>query len=215
MLAEAGAPAVLALASLMVVLKNPVIITHHCARTSCAPLRCALLLPPPLPFPPASRLPLVLRIVGLLPCCVAVSPLLAALARAQCRPAPPAARMRKWTQMHWAQQRAGVRPTDSHSGQSRAQSSSAALPGAGAADAWRSEAQAWLMTVFQLPRWCDTELQARATVHLRKDPVGTRYVHPSHLARKAWTQSMDPLGPRARRGCCARSKTPPTPRARD
>jgi hypothetical protein len=42
----------------------------------------------------------------------------------------------KWPQVHWAQQRAGLRPMDSpHTGQSKALSSSASLPGAGAADA--------------------------------------------------------------------------------
>ena len=58
----------------------------------------------------------------------------------------------KEPQVHWAQQRAGVRRTDSlHTGQARARSSSAALPGAGAADAWCSEARAWLDDPYQLP----------------------------------------------------------------
>ena len=51
---------------------------------------------------------------------------------------PPDSAQAGWKgpQVHWAQQRAGVRPTDSpHTGQARARSGSAALPGAGAADA--------------------------------------------------------------------------------
>jgi hypothetical protein len=45
----------------------------------------------------------------------------------------------KGPQVHWAQQRTGVRRTDSlRTGQARARSSSASLPGAGAADAGMS-----------------------------------------------------------------------------
>jgi hypothetical protein len=68
MLADAGAPAVLALVPLAVMLALPA-----------PPLRSALPLPLPPPFPPASRVPLLHRIVGLLPRRVAVSQLLAAL----------------------------------------------------------------------------------------------------------------------------------------
>jgi hypothetical protein len=50
--------------------------------------------------------------------------------------AEAAGQVEKGPQVHWAQQRAGVRRTDSlHSGQARARSSSVALLGAGAADA--------------------------------------------------------------------------------
>jgi hypothetical protein len=54
---------------------------------------------------------------------------------------PPGSAQAEWKgpQVHWAQQRAGVRPTDSpHTGQARAVWNSAALPGAGAADAGMS-----------------------------------------------------------------------------
>ena len=64
----------------------------------------------------------------------------------------------KGPQVHWAQQRTGVRRTDSlRTGQARARSSSASLPGAGAADAGMSfndEAPAWLDERDQLPCEC-------------------------------------------------------------
>jgi hypothetical protein len=78
MLADASAPAVLAPATLAVVLEllSP-------------PLRCALPLPLPPSFPSESGLPLLVRIAGLLPRRVAVSPLLAApAALAQLPPVP-------------------------------------------------------------------------------------------------------------------------------
>jgi hypothetical protein len=61
---------------------------------------------------------------------------------------PPGSAQAGWKgpKAHWAQQRAGVRPTDSpHTGQARARSSSAALRGrAPRTRAWLSEARAWL-----------------------------------------------------------------------
>ena len=143
MLADAGAPAVLALAPDTVMLADAALAVLAPAPLEAMlallapPLRCALPLPLPPPFPPAPRLPLLRRILGLLPRRVAVSPLLAALAALA--PLLPVPHLRHWpgalAQVHWAQQRAGVRPTDSpHTGQARARSSSAALPGAGGAD---------------------------------------------------------------------------------
>jgi hypothetical protein len=102
MLADAGAPAVLAPAPLAVI--------SHFMRP---PLRCARPCPPtppPSPFPTPACLPLLHRIVRLLPRRVAVSPLLAALAAlALLLPVPAPAPLHQM-------------------GQARDRSSSAALP---------------------------------------------------------------------------------------
>ena len=129
MLADAGAPAVLALTPLAVVLAD-----------AGAPAVVA-------PAPDA----VMLADAGA-PAVLALVPLAVVLAFLAPPPRLRCASRWKGPLVNWAQQRECVRRKDSlHTGQARAQSSSAARSGAGATDADMARLGHALMTVDQLP----------------------------------------------------------------
>ena len=141
MLADAGATAVLAPAPLAVMVADSVLVSPQSLHWPLWRLCWQVLAPPQsmhlLPGPDAVMLadasaPAVLALVPL----EVVLDFLAPPPRLRC--AHPLSRW-KGPQVHWAQQRTGVRRTDSlRTGQARARSSSTSLPGAGAADAGMS-----------------------------------------------------------------------------